>query len=85
MSNLSDFMGGGVKSVQRGIVTSVSSSTTRTISAVNPDKTIVALTCTGSDYVIGISLVDATTIELSHIDPYASISGRFTWHVIEFN
>ena len=77
MSTLSQFMGGGIKSVQRGSVQGSSTNPNMrvTISPVNMQKTFCNLLTT-SEYA-NIALTNSSTLEIDS-------SARVSWEVIEF-
>ena len=92
MSTLSQFAGGGVKSVQRGTITILSSVNigTATISSVNVNKTMInflGLTentiVSSNNYLARIELTNATTVTATRV----SAGGGTTivsYEVIEF-
>jgi len=93
MSTLSQFAAGGIKSIQRGTISSVvlSSSTTATITAVNTTKTILNYCgcSTGSSGsisdVVRIALTSSTTITLTPRAAIAwSVPPVVSYEVIEY-
>lgn len=89
MSNFSDFYGGGVKSVQRGVATPTSGAEMSvTVTAVNTAKSMLnLLSVTGGGSIDGSSrssvrLINSTTVGIS------SSSGAYlaplSWELIEF-
>lgn len=92
MSTLSQFAGGGVKSVQRGTITILSSVNigTATISSVNVNKTMINFlglsensSSTANNYLARIELTNATTITAIRIS--SSGTTAVSYEVIEFN
>lgn len=84
MSSLTDFVGGGIKSIQRGTITSSNpaTTTTATISAVNTNKTM--LNYLGASIANArITLTDATTITLTIAYEFA-VNTSVSYEVIEF-
>ena len=87
MSTLSQFMGGGIKSVQRGVFAGSTTETTINISAVNPAKAFVNV-MSGSVYGgSGTSwwyarLTSSTKLAVLAISGGSAAS--MSWEVIEF-
>ena len=96
MSNMSQFFGGGVKSVQRGTITvniaatNALSSATATITAVDPSKSMVSLlgatwpTTQGNLAFSRVDLTNATTVTAFAGSGFTT--GNFTigYQVVEF-
>ena len=94
MSNFSDFYGGGVKSVQRGVATPTSTGELSvTVTAVNPARAMLNLLSAGSatysaagDTKIALRLISATSIGV--IGYAASGANNYyvpvSWELIEF-
>ena len=94
MSNFSDFYGGGIKSVQRGVSTpTVQGELSVTVTAVNPAKSMLNLLSSGSavfsaahDTKIALRLISATSIG---VIGYATNGTSYyyvpvSWELIEF-
>lgn len=90
MSSLTDFVGGGIKSIQRGTISigSLASSATATITAVNTSKTMLnflgCYTSTSSDsiYLPLLTLTNSTTVTASK--GATGVSATVSYEVIEF-
>ena len=96
MSNFSDFYGGGIKSVQRGVSTPTSAGELSvTVTAVNPDRSALHL-LSSSSYVdsgrittntVSLRLVDSTTIGVTSQALPAGAGYQYlpcSWELIEF-
>ena len=90
MSNFSDFYGGGIKSVQRGVSTPVDFEELNvTVAGVNPSRSTLNLlsgisSATGTGANISLRLINGTTIGLkSYVNGSASGS-PCSWELIEF-
>ena len=88
MSTLSQFSGGGVKSVQRGTI-SISSATsaTQTITAVDPLKTMInhlgeTMSQDSTLYLARLSLTNSTTVTATRTTTTSSTT--VSYEVIEF-
>jgi hypothetical protein len=88
MSTLSQFGGGSIKSIQRGVINTTSTATaTATISAVNPAKSI--LSTTGSNTNPGgniwsyLSLTNSTTITAT-VSTSSSNASAIAWQLVEY-
>ena len=94
MSNFSQFMSGGIKSIQRGVITVANggNSGSSTITAVNPLKTELRLL--GVDGVTAgdaipyslpgrIRLADSTTVQFNSVAP-ASNAAYVSWELTEW-
>ena len=97
MSNFSDFYGGGVKSVQRGVATPTSAGELPvTVTAVNPAKAMLNLlsasssprpTAESNNCVMSVRLINATTIGVTAYTVWVSHSAVYhacSWELIEF-
>ena len=97
MSNFSDFYGGGVRSVQRGVATPTSTDEwSVTVTAVNPAKAMLNLlsassspmpTVDGSNCVMSVRLINATTIGVTAYTVRVGSSAVYhacSWELIEF-
>ena len=92
MSTLSQFSGGGIKSIQRGTIT-VSTTATATITAVNTAKTMLNF-CGCSNGISGdsvsvallarIALTSSTQVTASGRSAYASYIPIVSYEVIEY-
>ena len=91
MSNISQFGGGAIKSIQRGVISITGSSTsaTATITAVNTGKTELRLLgCSGASSAIeqtlsDIVLTNSTTITATR-GGGAGTSARVSWELTEY-
>ena len=97
MSNFSDFYGGGVKSVQRGVATPTSSGELSvTVTAVNPAKSMLNLlsaraspspTAPENTCVMSVRLINATTVGVTAFTTRVNQSQVYhacSWELIEF-
>ena len=92
MSTLSQFSGGGIKSIQRGVINVASTSTTATITAVNTAKTILNFCgCSAgrnTSYVLSdmarIELTNSTQITATRMPGNASPAPTVSYEVIEY-
>lgn len=90
MSNLSEFIGGGIKSVQTG-TTATGSTTTVTINAVDTAKSFVCINGT-SAFVGGsnappygrATLLNATTVQIDELNASSGITITVYWSVVEY-
>lgn len=86
MSNLMQFLGGGIKSIQRGTTSVTVGVTTVTISSVNTAKTIVNhtgfTTATTSYTGVMAYLTNATTLKL--IASESAVVKNISWEVVEY-
>lgn len=83
MSNLSQFVGGGIKSIQRGVKTAVNNTATVTITAVDTAKTelrLLGVKGTGSP--THITLTDSTTITFTNSSGGA-LNADVSWELTE--
>ena len=96
MSNFSDFYGGGVKSVQRGVATPTSTGELSvTVTAVNPARSVLNL-LSSSSYIhdsrtttntVSLRLVNSTTIGVTSQALPAGSTYQYlpcSWELIEF-
>ena len=92
MSTLSQFTGGGIKSIQRGTIsiTNPNFFATATITSVNVNKTMINFlglsensSSTANNYLARIELTNATTITAIRIS--SSGTTALSYEVIEFN
>jgi len=90
MSNLSEFIGGGIKSVQTG-TTSTTTSATVTINTVDTAKSFV--TIDGTRAVIGGSiappygratLLNSTTVQIDQLNGASVTNVTVYWSVVEY-
>lgn len=94
MSTLSQFSGGGIKSIQRGVISAYSTSATATITAVNTSKTMLNFCGVTLGYVGGstpaqsesayISLTNSTTITVNNRTGAMAIPPVVSYEVIEY-
>lgn len=94
MSTLSQFFGGGIKSIQRGSTTTTGSSDTVTISSVDTTKSVVIATDRSGQSLNGSAglspsasgvLTDATTLTVHRGYVVNSVvNPTLDWQVIEF-
>ena len=97
MSNFSDFFGGGVKSVQRGVATPTSAGELSvTVTAVNPARSVLNLLSSSSytdSYLsttntVSLRLVNSTTIGVTSQTLLPSTDQQYllpcSWELIEF-
>ena len=97
MSNFSDFYGGGVKSVQRGVATPTSiDELSVTVTAVNPAKAMLNLlsaststspTAESNNCVMSVRLINATTVGVTAFTSRVHQSAVYhacSWELIEF-
>ena len=88
MSTLSQFGGGSIKSIQRGVINTTSTATaTATISAVNPAKSILSTTGSNthppSNIWSYLSLTNSTTITATVSVSNANASA-IAWQLVEY-
>jgi hypothetical protein len=89
MSNLSEFIGVGIKSVQTGITATGSFPTDVTINAVDITKSFICINGAISSSTLvtqyGIaSLIDSITVRLSRISSNAGATYTMYWSVVEY-
>ena len=92
MSNLSEFIGGGIKSVQSGttVLVAPDASANETINAVDTAKSFISLkgVDTSSTSVLPcgkVELVDSTTVQVIGRRPFGtSVTITITWTVVEY-
>jgi hypothetical protein len=90
MSNLSEFIGGGIKSVQTG-TTGTTFSTTVTINAVDTAKSFVTINGTSansssssaSPYGRAI-LLNSTTVQIDELNAFSNANVNVYWSVVEY-
>lgn len=90
MSTLSQFCGGAIKSIQRGVITTSTYSGTATLSpSVDPSKTIVTLlgTTNSSDTTLTafarISLTDGSTVTAT-VGRSGGATQAVSWQIVEY-
>lgn len=96
MSNFSDFYGGGVKSVQRGVATPTSAGELSvTVTAVNPARSVLNLLSSSSytdidrptTNMVSLRLVNSTTIGVTSQYIVQGFNSQYlpcSWELIEF-
>jgi hypothetical protein len=86
MSTLSQFVGGSIKSIQRGVINIAGPTSTLsndiTISAVNMAKSELRLTGTASSGAASLSLTGPTTLNVTRST--VSVAVAFGWEVTEW-
>jgi hypothetical protein len=88
MSTLSQFGGGSIKSIQRGVInTGNTTSATATISAVNPAKSILSTTGSNTNPAANIwsylSLTNSTTITAT-VSTSSANASAIAWQLVEY-
>lgn len=84
MSTLSQFVGGGIRSTQRGLIVipGTDLTATATISAVDVSKSQLRLLGTASNGVADIALTNSTTITATRNG--SSVANRLSWELTEW-
>ena len=89
MSNLSEFIGSGIKSVQTGITGTGVTATNVTINAVDTAKSFICINGTGTSSTNAVQygraeLLDSTTVRFLRVS--SSSTGVYTiyWSVVEY-
>ena len=90
MSNLSEFIGGGIKSVQTG-TTGTTFSTTVTINAVDTAKSFVTINGTNASVTASSGppygraiLLNSTTVQIDKLNTFSSSTVTVYWSVVEY-
>jgi hypothetical protein len=85
MSTMSQFFGGGIKSVQRGVITfpGTDLTATATVSSVNTSKSFLSLLGTGSNGTFRIELTNSTTVTATRSG--TNVATNASWELIEGN
>ncbi len=90
MSNLSEFIGGGIKSVQTG-TTPTTFSTTVTINAVDTAKSFVTINGTSANSSSSSSspygraiLLNSTTVQIDELNAFSNATVNVYWSVVEY-
>ena len=91
MSNLSEFIGGGIKSVQTGITATGSTATNVTINAVDTAKSFICINGTSSNPSSNTApsygraiLLNSTTVQIDELNPFSSPLVTVYWSVVEY-
>ena len=89
MSNLSEFIGGGIKSVQTGTTATGNTATNLTINAVDTAKSFICINGTNTNNV-GYTqygraeLFDSTTVRFSRVSNNGAGLYTIYWSVVEY-
>jgi len=91
MSNLSEFIGGGIKSVQSGTTSTNTSVDVTLPTAIDPAKSFIMINGTQSN-VTGSSapaygkaaIIDSTTIRITETNSFSSAFITVNWTVVEY-
>ena len=91
MSNLSEFIGGGIKSVQTGTTATGVTATNVTINAVDTAKSFVTINGTSanpssssaSPYGRAI-LLNSTTVQIDELNAFTNATVTVYWSVVEY-